>query len=201
MLDGTPNNNNSEAKTAASIVNRILEGSKAAEGEMVQRYERGLKLMLLHRAGDAALADDVSQETWSLIIRKIRDGELRDHTKLAAFIVQTGKNLLLMEYRNRSKYQTVDYADIDLVDTGTSNADTEIEEQELASTVRQLLSEMSIDRDRDLLYRFYIREESKDTLCSEYEMSQLHFNRVLHRARRRFRALLASRTNLGGLLE
>jgi hypothetical protein len=44
--------------------------------------------------------------------------------------------------------------------------------------------------------RFYLHEESKEELCEMFGLSDLHFNRVIFRARERFRELL-SRRGLG----
>jgi RNA polymerase sigma-70 factor (ECF subfamily) len=59
---------------------------------------------------------------------------------------------------------------------------------EKSKRVRQLLSELS-DRDREILRRFYIEEEDKERICADLKLSSLHFNRVLHRARERYREL------------
>ncbi len=48
------------------------------------------------------------------------------------------------------------------------------------------------DRDRQILYRFYIAEEDKERICADLDLSSLHFNRVLFRARQRFKDLLES---------
>jgi RNA polymerase sigma-70 factor (ECF subfamily) len=49
---------------------------------------------------------------------------------------------------------------------------------------------MRSKRDRTLLMRFYIDEEEKEKICLELNLSSLHFNRVIFRARRRFKELL-----------
>ena len=54
----------------------------------------------------------------------------------------------------------------------------------------QLVAEL---RDRQVLVRYYLRDEDKATLCHDLGLSDEHFNRVLHRARERFRALLGRR--------
>jgi RNA polymerase sigma-70 factor (ECF subfamily) len=56
--------------------------------------------------------------------------------------------------------------------------------------VRRLIGELDTDRDRQILYRFYIAEEDKERICADLELSSLHFNRVLFRARQRFKELL-----------
>ncbi len=41
-----------------------------------------------------------------------------------------------------------------------------------------------------MLYRYYLAEEDKAAICADLGLSSLHFNRVLWRARQRFKKLL-----------
>ncbi len=56
--------------------------------------------------------------------------------------------------------------------------------------VRQVIGELKTERDRQLLLRFYLAEDDKEQICSDLGLSSLHFNRVLFRARQRFKVLL-----------
>ena len=49
-----------------------------------------------------------------------------------------------------------------------------------------------------MLRRFYLGQEDKDALCAELGVDRLQFNRILHRARERFRALWNLGDNLTG---
>src|SRR5207253_245294 len=62
-----------------------------------------------------------------------------------------------------------------------------------AAAARRMLGEMPGERDRDLLVRFYLNDEAKEQICQELKLSQEHFNRVIFRARNRFRELLEHR--------
>jgi hypothetical protein len=44
-----------------------------------------------------------------------------------------------------------------------------------------------------VLVRFYLDDEDKEKICSELRLSEEHFNRVIFRARNRFRELLERR--------
>jgi hypothetical protein len=56
-----------------------------------------------------------------------------------------------------------------------------------------MLEEMPAERDRELLVRFYLNDEEKEQICQELKLSREHFNRVIFRARNRFRELLEHR--------
>ena len=55
---------------------------------------------------------------------------------------------------------------------------------------------MTVPRDREILRRFYIDEEDKDSVCRQLGIEPEHFHRVVFRARERFRGL-AEKAGLG----
>jgi RNA polymerase sigma-70 factor, ECF subfamily len=178
-----------EAAQAGELVARILAGEKAAEEELVQQYSRGVSVILNRATGDRSLSEDLSQETFRLTLEKIRAGEVREPEKLSGFICSLARNLANAHYRqsHRSE-QFSDPEAVDLIaETGPSQLDRVLQEEK-SKRVRQLLSELS-GRDRQILLRFYIEEEDKDQICGDLNLSSLHFNRVLHRARERYREL------------
>ena len=56
--------------------------------------------------------------------------------------------------------------------------------------MRALLNELGQPRDREILQRFYVQEEDKERICNDLHLDGAHFNRVLFRARERFRELV-----------
>ena len=63
--------------------------------------------------------------------------------------------------------------------------------------MRRVLAELKNDRDREILSRYYIADEAKEDICRDLELSDLHFNRVLFRARQRYRELFERRQQAG----
>ena len=64
--------------------------------------------------------------------------------------------------------------------------------------MRRVLEELSTARDREILFRFYVAEEDKEEIAADHGLTSLQFNRVLHRARERYRALYVERIEPGG---
>ena len=62
-------------------------------------------------------------------------------------------------------------------------------QKEKAAIVRQVINELPTDRDRQVLFRYYIVEDEKEQICADLGLTSLHFNRVLHRARERYKEL------------
>lgn len=180
---------NAESFSPAALVHRIRGGERAAEAELVERYRRGVSLILRRSAGPAA-ADDLYQEVFLLAVEKIRAGEVREPERLSGFICGLARNLAIDYFRRRPPASSfADSGARDAVpDPGASPLERVLRNEDDRS-VRDLLSEMTSERDRQILLRFYIGEEDKDRICADLDLTGLQFNRVLYRARERFREL------------
>lgn len=178
-----------EADISKQLVERILAKDESAEKEMVDRYQKGL-LFLLKRKSNEDIAQDVSQDTWKLIIEKVRGGELRDPTKLSAFIVQTGRNQLIMHFRRQKdsvSWDELPDADAHIeVNSCTPQSSHEAFQQQ--QWVRNVVAELNTSRDREILTRYYLNEEEKRDICNDLDLSDIHFNRVLFRAKQRLKS-------------
>lgn len=176
---------------AAELVRRIRASEPDAEQEMVERYSRGVSFLLLELTGDPARADDLHQETFRLVLEKVRAGQLREPDKLGAFIHQLARNLFIAEYRQRVKQPVVSGAEALTVSPDPAPGPLKrLLDKENAAIVRRLLAELEPRRDREILLRFIVAEHPKDEICADFGLSSLHFNRVLHRARQRLKDLL-----------
>ena len=181
-----------EAHTAGQLVARIIQGDATAEYELVVRYQRGLLFILRRQCNqDEALAADLVQETWSIVLSKIRQQKLREPTKLGAFIVQTGKNLAIAHFRKsentRGKF-TQASSDTSIADPAL-DPESVLERYNLGLMVRQVILELEQRRDRELMFRFFVNEQEKKHICTELELDANHFDRVLYRAKQRFRQI------------
>lgn len=177
------------------LVLRIQAGDPDAENELVVRFSQGLLLMLRRLVRNPALADDLHQETLALVLAKIRRGEVREPEKLPGFLRSTARNLFIADRRKEARYRALDEDAEDgihpapaLADRGPAPLERVLAEEE-ARQVQRLLAELRFDRDRQLLLRFYLSDESKEEICSDLEIEPQRFNKVLFHARERLREL------------
>jgi RNA polymerase sigma-70 factor (ECF subfamily) len=173
---------------SASLVARILAGDRNAEAELVEHYSRGVALILVRSAGGGPINEDLRQDTFQLTIQKIRRGELRDPERLPGFICNIARNLAVDYFRRTSRHERVE-RDLPVAAPAPPDALEQVLAAEKAAIVRRILSELRPERDREVLYRFYIEEQEKQQICAELGLTSLHFNRVLFRARARYKQL------------
>lgn len=180
-----------EAEIAADLVRRIAAGEASAEEELVRRYSRGLVYLLRRLGASPELADDLHQETFRVVLERLRRKGLDDPAGLAAFLRGTARNLMTAERRKTARRRTeADEEQIEQAVHPSPNQLSSVLHDEEAEIVRTLIGELPTDRDRQLLLRFYVAEEEKESICAALALDSLHFNRVLFRARQRFKELL-----------
>ena len=95
-----------EEAVAADLVRRIVAGETAAEGDLVPRYRRGLLYLLSRLGALPELADDLAQETFRIVIERLRQSGLADPAGLSSFLRGTARNLLIAERRKTARRRT-----------------------------------------------------------------------------------------------
>lgn len=180
----------------AELVDRIRAGEAAAEEELVRRFSRGITFLLRRVTRDPAAAEDFHQETFRLAIEKVRRGEIREPDKLPGFLASLARNLATEDARRGIRRDQWHDRDPELAEQAPDRAPGQLSallSKERASIVRQVIGELEQDRDRQLLFRYYIAEEEKEKICLDLALDQVHFNRVLFRARQRYKDLYEKR--------
>ena len=189
-----------ESVISASLVERIASGDKSAEAEMVSRYSHGLHYLLKRKTRDAALVEDLYQDTFRTAIEKLRSESIGDPERLAGYLCGIANNLVIAHHRKQARRATE--SDSDFVATVPNEAlvpEALIAREHVASAVHDLLAELDQERDREILRRFYVLEQPKAVVCKELGLDSDLFNGVLHRARRRFRQLALQHERAHGL--
>ena len=181
----------SEPQIAADLCARIRQGSRDAEEQMVRRYGAGLLYLLKRRARDPELALDLRQDTFRVAIEKLRSSTLEEPARLAAYLRGVALNLLVAQRRKDMRRATTpDSEAVELAADERGGPFDNVSREQVRQAVGVLLNELGTPRDRDLLTRFYIHDEEKAAICDALGVDSVHFNRVLFRAKQRFRQLL-----------
>jgi RNA polymerase sigma-70 factor, ECF subfamily len=172
------------------LVSRIRAGDRQAEAELVERYSRGVMIIIRREVRDTVDVEDLHQEGFRIVLEKIRRGDVREPERLSGFVCGVARNLVIDYFRRAARQEN--NAEIEEAVSIPHPSPDQLQEllrKEKADLVRQVLKEMSNERDIQALYRFYIADDDKEQICADLGLTSLHFNRVLHRARERFREL------------
>jgi RNA polymerase sigma-70 factor (ECF subfamily) len=179
-----------EPEIAATLAQRIAAGDCVAEAQLFERYGPSL-LGLLRRRGVARdLALDLRQEAFRIVLERLRRRGLAEPGRLAGFLRGTAHKLALAERRKSVRYPAaIDDTEAEMAEDPAPGPLQTALAKETREGVDRLLCALPTERDRQILRRFYLAEEDRERICSDLGLDRLHFNRVLFRARRRFKEL------------
>jgi RNA polymerase sigma-70 factor (ECF subfamily) len=174
----------------SELIARIRARDPNAEDELVRNYTPGVFYIVHRMVLDRSTAEDLYQESFRLILEKIRAGEIREPAKLSGFICSVVRNLVLGHFRKASRRQCWHELD-DEAQLASPAADPldQLLREEKAILARRVLASMESERDREALYRFYIAEDNKEDMCADLGLTASQFNVILFRARQRYKKL------------
>lgn len=144
----------------ADLVNRIKNGETDGIEELYRLFSQQIRACLNPEVGPEGLEERL-RDALALATQPIRQGELQEPERLLDF-VRTAINR-------------------PAIDSEGSRA-MRREEQVL---MKRVLHELS-DRDREILTRFYLQEQSQSKICLEMGLSETYFQLLKSRAKARF---------------
>ena len=126
---------------------------------------------------------------WTIVIvvQAIRRGDLREPERLMGFI-RTVVRRQVAAHIDRAVQTRREHMELDAtvrVPDPRGNPEEAAIYRQQEDIVRRILAELS-ERDREILTRFYLREQSQGYICSEMSLSETQFRLLKSRAKARF---------------
>lgn len=168
------------------LVKALAEGTDL-QNQLYVRYRRPLLQILLQRRIARDVAEDLLQRTFLQAIKKIRTEGLDDPSNLGGYLYRTACNLATKYWRGELARQHNGDRELlsNLRDEGLS-LEERLDHEQLAKCVRDLMGHLAVQRDREVLERYYLHEEPRTAIRESLQLTDLQFNQVLWRARQRF---------------
>ncbi len=175
----------------AGLVSAVSSGKPGAEQHLVMRFRPSVHSLLMSLVKDTNLAEDLVQETLMLTIEKLRAGCIRKPHKLTSYIFSTAKFTYFGWLRKKdNQVELIDSAGECPCDSATPEEACMVEEE--WTRMVSHISQLKMARDREILIRRYIKEESKEEICQAMVLSVDHYDRVISRARQRLKCCVNS---------
>jgi len=168
------------------IVDRIQRDDQGALEDLYRIFSRGMRYYLCRQLGPQDL-DDKVHDCFLIVVQAIRKGDLRDPERLMGFARTIVRRQIAghIDSAVHSRKQQVDLeTSAPLADTGL-NPEAEAmtrQEEDLAVSVLKGISR----RDREILTRFYLDEQSQDQICRDMKLTETQFRLLKSRAKARF---------------
>ena len=154
--------------------------------ELYRMFGRGIRYYLCRQLGHQEL-DDKVHDTFLIVVHAIRRGELREPDRLMGF-VRTVVRRQVAAHIDEVVHSRRDEANLDVgvqVPDRRHNPEQSADFREKVELMRGVLMCLS-ERDREILTRFYLDEQSQESICREMDLSETQFRLLKSRAKARF---------------
>jgi RNA polymerase sigma-70 factor (ECF subfamily) len=168
------------------LVSQIKAGEEAGMEQLYKLFSRGIRYYLCRQLGPQELEDKV-HDTFLIVVNAVRRGDLREPERLMGF-VRTVVRRQVAAYIEQAVHNRREQADLE---TGITVADRKQNpEQEAMMRQKAELMEIALsalsDRDREILVRFYLKEQPQEQICHEMDLTETQFRLLKSRAKAKF---------------
>ena len=169
-----------------ALVESIRRGERSGMEELYRVFSRGVRFYLCRHLGPQDL-DDKVHDTFVIVVQAITKGELREPERLMGFVRTVVRRQVAAQIDHAVQNRR-EQAEIDRTRPMSDQRNTPEEaailhqHEQVAEAVLRSIS----GRDREILTRFYLQEQTQEEICSEMNLSDTQFRLLKSRAKARF---------------
>lgn len=168
------------------LVNLIRTGDPAGLEELYAIFAKGVRFFLWRQIGPQDV-DDKVHDVFLIIAQSIQRGELREPERLMGYVRTIVRRQVAAHIESAVKSRRNNRS-ADLMTTLTDRrpdperAAIARESHQVAMRVLNALPA----RDREVLVRFYLREQTADEICRDLKLTETQFRLIKSRAKARY---------------
>lgn len=168
------------------LVERVRNGDPSGLEDLYKVLSKGIRFYLCRQLGPQDL-DDKVHDIFLIISQSIQKGDLREPERLMGYVrtivrrqVASHIDTMMQTRRNQTDLEH----GMTLSDYQPS-PERRIMDQESLELAMRMLNSLH-KREREVLMRFYLNEQSPEQICSEMELTETQFRLIKSRAKARF---------------
>jgi RNA polymerase sigma-70 factor, ECF subfamily len=168
------------------LVGKIQGGETDGMAELYHLFSKGIRFYLCRQLGPQEL-DDKVHDTFVVVVQAIRRGELREPERLMGFVRTIVRRQVAAHIDKvvHARREQMDLESTVRIADPRGNPEEAAIFRQRSELIQRVLGELSA-RDREILTRFYLREQSQEQICSEMSLSETQFRLLKSRAKTRF---------------
>jgi RNA polymerase sigma-70 factor (ECF subfamily) len=175
-----------EPPDCAALVRPVRDGNAAAIEELYGLFTRGIRYFLLRHLGPEEI-DDKVHDCFITVLQAIHAGRLREPERLMGYVRIVVKRKIAksihLAMRQRRTGVHLDPALCSLCD-GSENPERQIASRQRIEIARKIF-EAATCRDREILHRFYVLEQSQEQIRIDMGLTYNQFRILKSRAKAR----------------
>lgn len=168
------------------LVERIRRGDAGGMEELYTLFSGGIRFYLCRQLGAQEL-DDKIHDAFVIVVQAIRRGDLREPDCLMGFVrtVVRRQVAAFIESAIQTRRNQADLESGLCIYDGRSNPEEDAIDRQHVEIMKSVLCSIS-PRDREILTRFYLLNQTQQQICSEMCLNDTQFRLLKSRAKARF---------------
>jgi RNA polymerase sigma-70 factor (ECF subfamily) len=188
--------NKNKSRVSGKLAVKIITGDQLASNEFVQINYQWLLFVVRRKFAQSNNHEDIVQDTFMLVIKKLQQGSINNPNAISAYLRSTAINIGF-EYLRKDKkfFSATDQEYLEVIEDCKQDILSTLIWQDKVHYVKQVMDGLTVQRDKDILIKFYFNDENKKSICAQLVLSSEHFDRVLYRAKQRLKQLIEKKGN------
>jgi len=168
------------------LVARIQKGDQEALNELYQVFGRGVRFFMYRQLGPQDI-DDRVHDAFLIVVQAIQRGELRDPARLMGFVRTIVRRQVAtrIDHLVQTRREQVPLEQGPVIADRTGTPEDQAMGGQRMELMLKVLRGMSA-RDRDILTRFYLQEQTQEQICREMKLTDTQYRLLKSRAKARF---------------
>lgn len=184
-------NKKSNSKTSVDLAYKIIEKNDEAKNQFVLINYNWLLFIVRRKFSRSNNHEDIVQDAFMIVINNLEQGKVSNPRVILSYLRTTALNIGFEYLRQDKKFKSsIDHDLLEEIESSKEDILTTIIWNDKTKYVKQVITELKVQRDQDILYGFYFLDKSKVSICQQLELSSEHFDRVLYRAKQRLKQLI-----------
>jgi RNA polymerase sigma factor (sigma-70 family) len=169
-----------------NLVEKIKADDHGGMEDLYRVFSKGVRFYLCRQLGPQDLEDKV-HDTFLIVVQAVRRGELREPERLMGFVRTVVRRQVAahIDQAVQDRRHQIGIEPGTIIVDGHRNPEQSAIRRQNVQIARKVLNSIS-RRDREILTRFYLLEESQEQICSQMNLTETQFRLLKSRAKARF---------------
>jgi RNA polymerase sigma-70 factor (ECF subfamily) len=169
----------------AGLVSQIQRGEIDGMEELYKIFGNGVRCYHRRYLSPEETEDKI-HDAFLMVAHSILEGQLREPCRLMSFVWTVVERQRIAYIKTMVRKRTV-FEDLrtEFMIDGKENPEQAAIKRQRAGAIDQVMEELS-ERDREILTRFYLHEQTSTQICADMGLSETQFRLTKSRAKARF---------------
>jgi len=179
-----------------NLVDRIRMGDPGGMEDLYQIFSKGVRFFLYRQLGPRDIEDKV-HDIFLIVAQAIRKGELREPERLMGYVRTVVRRQVASHIEDavQARRNHTDLEGTVLLRDHSLDPERGAIERQNSELAMRILNSIT-KRDREVLVRFYLDEQTPDEICQAMHLTEAQFRLIKSRAKARFGELGKRRFSL-----